>query len=129
MSEAMEHMAGGYGLSSAPGAVPGFQSSPEHMTLAIRLVEEQEVLLDDQAIFQAVGLLWHDPSLATAYLAFGREGLRSKWLAPELAMDSAATASQLSLHSPSSLFFGQCQLCLGKDTGMSNTMCFWLGVC
>ena len=76
--------------------MPGFQSSPEHMTCTIRLVEEQEVLLDDQAIFQAVGLFQHDPSLATAYLVFGREGLRSKWLAQELAMDSAAAASQLS---------------------------------
>src|SRR5882724_9518448 len=60
MSEAMEHMAGGYGSSSTPGAVPGFQSSPEHMTCTIRLVEEQEVLLDDQAIFQTVGLFQHD---------------------------------------------------------------------
>ena len=84
------------GSSSAPGAVPGFQSSPECMTQAIRLVEEREVLLDDQAIFQAVGHFWHDPSLATAYLAFGRQGLRSKWLDQELAMDSAAAASQLS---------------------------------
>jgi len=66
------------------------------MTWEIRVVEEQEVLLDDQAILQAVGLFWNDPSLATAYLAFGRQGLRSKWVAQELAMDSAAAASQLS---------------------------------
>ena len=47
MSEAMEHMAGSL---SAPGAVLGFQSSPECITRAIRLIGEQEVLLDDQAI-------------------------------------------------------------------------------
>src|SRR5882724_8907763 len=97
MSEAMEHMAAGYGSSSAPGAVLNFQSSPKCMTRAFRLVEDQENLLDDQAILQAVGLFRCDPSLATAYLAFGRQGLRSKWLEQELAMGSAATASQLSL--------------------------------
>src|SRR5882724_2166529 len=97
MSEAMEHMAAGYGSSSAPEAVLNFQSSPEHMTRAIRLVEDQETLLDDQAILQEMGLFHRDPSLATAYLAFGRQGLRSEWLEQELAMDSAATASQLSL--------------------------------
>src|SRR5882724_9036682 len=97
MSEAMENMAAGYASSSALGAVLNFQSLPECMTRAIRLVEDQETLLDDQTILQAVGLFHHDPSLATAYLAFGRQGLRSKWLEQELAMDSAATASQLSL--------------------------------
>jgi len=44
----------------------------------------QEVLLDDQGILQAVGVFLHDPSLATAYLAFGRQGLRRKWLEQEL---------------------------------------------
>ena len=92
MSEAMEHMAGS---SSGPGAVPGFQSLPERITRAIQMVEAQEVHLDDQAILQAVGLFRCDPSLATAYLAFGRQGLRSKWLDQELAVDSAAAASQL----------------------------------
>jgi len=94
MAEAMDHLAGS---SSAPGAVVGFQNSPEPITRAIQMVEQQEVLLDDQAILQAVGLFQRDPSLATAYLAFGRQGLRSKWLEQELAMDSAAAASQLSL--------------------------------
>src|SRR5882724_11575731 len=75
MSEEMEHMAVGYGSSSAPGAVLNFQSSPEHMTRAIMLVEDQETLLNDQAILQAVGLFCHDPSLATAYLAFLGKGL------------------------------------------------------
>src|SRR5882724_9948455 len=97
MSEAMEHMAVGYGSSSALGAVLNFQSSPERMTRAIRLIEDQETLLDDQAILQAVGLFCHDHSLAKAYLAFGRQGLRSKWVEKELAMDSAATTYQLSL--------------------------------
>src|SRR5882724_3635798 len=95
MSEAMEHIAVGYGSSSAPGALLNFQSSPKRMTRAIRLVEDQETHLDDQAILQAVGLFRRDPSLATAYLAFGRQGLRSKWLEQELAVDSAAAASQL----------------------------------
>ena len=80
----------------SPWGCVRLQSSPEHMTQAIRLVEE-EVLLDDQAIFQAVRLLKCNPSLATAYLDFGRQGLRSKWLEQELAVDSAAAASQLSL--------------------------------
>src|SRR5882724_5286 len=79
MSEAMEHMAAGYGSSSAPGAVLNFQSSPEHMTRAIRLVEDQETHLDDQAILQAVGLFHCDPS-GHSLLAFWRQGLRSKWL-------------------------------------------------
>ena len=50
-------------------------------------MHDQETHLDDQAILQAVGLFRCDPSLATAYLAFGRQGLRSKWLEQELAMD------------------------------------------
>src|SRR5882724_4990100 len=98
MSEAMEHMAVGYGSSASPGTVLNFWSSPKHITRAIRLVEDQEILLDDQAILQAVGLFHHDPSLATAYLAFGRQVLRSKWLEQEIAMDSAAAiAPQFSL--------------------------------
>src|SRR5882724_6400135 len=97
MLEEMEHMAVGYGSLSALGAVLNFQSSPEHIIKGIRLVEDQEILLDDQAILQAVELFCHNPSFATAYLAFGRQGLRSKWLEQELAMDSAATAFQLSL--------------------------------
>jgi len=56
MLEAMEHMAVGYGSSSAPGAVLNFQSSPKCMIRAIRLFEDQETLLDDQAILQTVGL-------------------------------------------------------------------------
>src|SRR5882724_7512486 len=74
MLEAMEHMAGAFASLSMLGSVPSFQSSHEHITRAFRLVEEQEVLLDDQAIFQAVGLFQHYTYLATAYLAFGRQG-------------------------------------------------------
>jgi len=55
MSEAMEHMAGGYGSSSAPGDVPGFHKFAWCMTWAIRLVKEQEVLLDDQAFCRQWG--------------------------------------------------------------------------
>ena len=71
------------------------QSSPEHIIRAIRLVEEQEVLLDGQAILKAVGLFLHNPSLATAYLDFGKQGLRSKWLEQELSVDPEAAVSQL----------------------------------
>jgi len=94
MLEAMEHMGGSL---SAPGAVLHCQSSPEHIIRAIRLVEEQEVLLDGQAILKAVGLFLHNPSLATAYLDFGRQGLLSKWLEQELSVDPEAAASQLRL--------------------------------
>jgi len=54
-------MAVGYGSLSAPGAVLNFQSSPKHMARAIRLVVDQETLLNDQAILQAVGLFCMTP--------------------------------------------------------------------
>jgi len=94
MSEAMEHMAAGYGSSSALGAVLKFQRSPEPIIRAIRMVEDQEILLDDQAILKAVGLFCHNPSLATLF-GFWEAGTESKWLEQELAIDSAVTASQL----------------------------------
>jgi len=96
MSEAMEHMAAGMDLRSAPGAVLNFQSSPERMTRAIRLVEDQETHLDDQANCKQWGSFRHDPSWPQPIWLFGRQGLRSKWLEQELATESAATASQLS---------------------------------
>jgi len=96
ISEAMEHMAGGYGLSLTPGVVLGFQNLPECISRAIRMVEEQEVLLDDQDILKAVGLFLHNLSLAMAYLAFRRKGLRSKRMEQDISVDSEAVASQLS---------------------------------
>ena len=80
MSEAvMKGFAGG----SGPEVVP--PASPERMTKAIQLVEEEEGQCGSDVLMQAVDLFRSDPRNPIAYLAFSKKEMRSIWLHRELA--------------------------------------------
>jgi len=80
MSEAvMKGFAGG----SGPEVVP--PASPERMTKAIQLVEEEEGQCGSDVLMQAVDLFRSDPRNPIAYLALSKKEMRSIWLHRELA--------------------------------------------
>jgi len=79
MSEAVSRSFSG---GSDPAILP--LASPERMTKAIRLVEEEEVQGGADVLMKAVDLFCSDPRNPIAYLAFSKKEMRSTWLHREL---------------------------------------------
>jgi len=90
LSQAVESMASafasGSGASETPAAI---LTSPECLTKAIQLVEEEEADWGSESLMQAVDLFQHDPRTPIAYLAFTKKELRSMWLHHQLAQNMA----------------------------------------
>ena len=79
MSEAVSRSFSG---GSDPAILPS--ASPEQMTKAIQLVEEEEGWGGSDVLMKAVDLFHSDPRNPIAYLAFSKKEMRSTWLHHEL---------------------------------------------
>jgi len=79
MSEAVSRSFSG---GSDPAILPS--ASPEQMTKAIWLVEEEEGQGGSDVLMKAVDLFHSDPRNPIAYLAFSKKEMRSTWLHHEL---------------------------------------------
>jgi len=73
----------GFAGGSGPEVVP--PASPEWLTKAIQLVEEEEGQCGSDVLMQAVDLFHSDPRNPIAYLDFSKKEMRSIWLHRELA--------------------------------------------
>ena len=65
---------------STPALPPGGLTSPERMTKAISLVEDEEEDMGTEVMMQAVELFQRDHKATIAYLAFKRKESRRVWL-------------------------------------------------